>query len=61
MQSTTVGIHELTVSFAAVTLSIVPNVATDKMLFRGITYGIVRVLPVISGDDVAMYIVQLRA
>jgi hypothetical protein len=60
-QSTTVGIYELTVSFAAVSIPIEPNATTDKMIFRGKTYSIVRVLPVISGDETAMYIVQLRA
>jgi hypothetical protein len=55
------GIYELTVSFAAVSIPIEPNATTDKMIFRGKTYSIVRVLPVISGDETAMYIVQLRA
>lgn len=61
MIGTTVGIDELTVAFAAVTLAVEPNATTDKMIFRGRTYSIVRVLPVISGDDTAMWIVQLRA
>jgi len=60
-QSTTIGIYELTVAFAASSLPIEPNATTDKMIFRGKTYSIVRVLPVISGDDTAMYITQLRA
>lgn len=60
-QSTTVGIYELTVAFAASSLPIEPNATTDKMIFRGKTYSIVRVLPVVSGDDTAMYITQLRA
>lgn len=61
MQSTTVGIYELTVAFAASSLSFEPNATTDKMTFRGKTYQIVRVLPVLSGDQVALYYVQLRA
>lgn len=60
-QSTTVGIYELTVAVAAVTLAIEPNATTDKMIYRGTTYSIVRVLPVVSGDDTAMWIMQLRA
>lgn len=61
IQSTTVGIYELTVAFAASSLPIEPNATTDKVTFRGTTYQIVRVLPVISGDQVALYYVQLRA
>jgi hypothetical protein len=57
----TIGLYELTVSFAAVSLPIEPNATTDKMIFRGTTYQIVRVLPVVSGDDTALYYVQLRA
>jgi len=61
IQSTTVGIYELTVAFKASGLPIEPNATTDKMIYRGITYSIVRVLPVVSGDDTAMYYAQLRA
>jgi hypothetical protein len=57
----TVGMYELTVSFAAVSLPIEPNATTDKMIFRGTTYQIVRVLPIVSGDDTALWYVQLRA
>ena len=61
IQSTTVGIYELTVAFTALSLPFEPNATTDKMIFRGKTYQIVRVLPIVSGDDVAIYYVQLRA
>ena len=60
MQNTTVPINEITVSFAAVGLSIEPNATTDKLLFRGAVYQIVRVLPVVSGDSIAMWQVQAK-
>jgi len=60
IQSTTVPINEITVSFAAVGLSIEPNATTDKLVYRGSVYQIVRVLPVVSGDDIAMWQVQAK-
>lgn len=60
IQNTTVPINEITVTFASSGLAIEPNPTTDFLIFRGATYQIVRVLPVISGDEIAAWQVQAK-